>query len=476
MRRWLVIFAWSAALLVSRSARADGPDVDTWSTRLLHCSQSEDTAHTAIERMEQADLSVYRLLNPEPDSSTALLAARVDSTLRDLARAYRAYPEEQERIERIVLSWNYCDVFYGKRGWNLSVGSKGLERSPAEPPSDGWLGFRDWGFLPGGDRIVPTLFDRNPLFPSQKQWYVQLVFRRQCFPDPISGSTVFDASPVAGSVEGAVAVPRATAPPGTRPSVRELSCEVVEARAEGEKPTAAYEVSATAAVAQHEPAVISLAVPSEFQGDAPITLGIPTVAGDSWGFSGSLFDSYATGSGKSTVGARIGYSPIAYTYVRAGIAKEVSPAAGGLPTYTWGIGYNDWHAGTCSVELNNWGSTPISQFDLKGAQVDLGCKVPVPDLVSPYLGLGLGMTFPLAGGPSYGASLSLKPGGHWFAMMGLRFAPSRAEPWSFSYGFGNWSARPYTFSLGYNNWGPNSPWQGNFAKNGSLTFAWSWAL
>jgi len=50
------------------------------------------------------------------------------------------------------------------------------------------------------------------------------------------------------------------------------------------------------------------------------------------------------------------------------------PDSGQL-TYSWGIGYDDWHPGTVSVQLNNWGPIkPGEGLALDKAVTNIGYK------------------------------------------------------------------------------------------------------
>ena len=65
-------------------------------------------------------------------------------------------------------------------------------------------------------------------------------------------------------------------------------------------------------------------------------------------------------SGPMLVGTSLSWRPLPNLFIRWGIAYAAYN--GNTPgtstdalSYSWGVGYDDWHPGTISVTINNWG-------------------------------------------------------------------------------------------------------------------------
>ena len=402
-------------------------------------------------------------------------AATIDKLLRQLAWTYQHSPRLRPRIEATVLAWNYCDVFFGGDGWDLWAQEGSLKRTRALKPAEGWTGFQAWGFIPTPDRIVPTLLEQNGLGRGQREWFLSETVHQRCFPHPVTGVTPFTDQDGLSKALGASAleVTRSLPLPSStdQESCPALPAPPVPARVEEvravERPRAPEQSSAGPQV------VASQGATGDTLTTAPPTSGNHHV-------SGVLYETLAL-AGRASVGARFAVSPFANTYLRTALVQAVGRNAE-KPTYSWGIGYNDWHTNTFSLELNNWGPIPIDELDVKGTTLDLGYKVALPSPLSNYGGMTLSISYPLRAYPNAGFGVSAKLWHDWFVSSGIRWVPfslTQSPDYShftWSYGFGNWSWKPYTFSLAYNNWGPNEVFDFNFQRNGSLTLGWSWAL
>lgn len=139
-------------------------------------------------------------------------------------------------------------------------------------------------------------------------------------------------------------------------------------------------------------------------------------------------------------------------------------------TTTGTLGRSPWR----STEVNDWGPIPIDELDIKKAGLDVGYKIPWPELILPYLSTTVGVNVPFSSMPGITVSVAAKPWGDWFALVGVRATPFGDTHFTWTYGFGNWSWHPFTFSIAYYNWGPNKAFTPSFLENGVVTVAWSW--
>jgi hypothetical protein len=149
----------------------------------------------------------------------------------------------------------------------------------------------------------------------------------------------------------------------------------------------------------------------------------------------------------------------------------------GPSRFLWGLGYDDWHDGTLSVTVHNWG--PVRAEDGLGvgkAELNVGYKV--PRLCSEWLCVSAYpfATVPFDGGPYLGGRLTFTISERWFAMGGVGwtvpgvFPPPPGVPrWRMFYGFGRRDWRPGSIFVTYHDWGPDER-----ARNGILAVGVNW--
>lgn len=226
-----------------------------------------------------------------------------------------------------------------------------------------------------------------------------------------------------------------------------------------------------------EEPVISPSIPSGNSNAGP-PLPLPPEGG--LGIAGNFYHR-AKLTGQMSVGANASWKPLSYYFVRGGINYTYLPNSGKF-SYSWGLGYDDFHPGTFSAQLNNWGPIFPGDDPLKGAVANFGYKF-VADFLKPYhLSGSAAINVPLSGGASISTTWMWSPIEHWFVRGSLSKSLTGAGglDWSYSFGYSDW--HPFTFSLTYDNWGSNPIFdssQGNsfnFTENGAITLAWSWAF
>lgn len=223
--------------------------------------------------------------------------------------------------------------------------------------------------------------------------------------------------------------------------------------------------------------VISPSIPSGNSNAGP---PLPLPPEDGLGIAGNFYHR-AKLTGQMSVGTNASWKPLSYYFVRGGINYTYLPNSGEF-SYSWGLGYDDFHPGTFSAQLNNWGPIFPGDDPLKGAVANFGYKF-VADFLKPYhLSGSAAINVPLAGGASISTTWVWSPIEHWFVRASLSKSLTSAGglDWSYSFGYSDW--HPFTFSLTYDNWGSNPIFdssQGNsfnFTENGAVTLAWSWAF
>jgi len=187
-------------------------------------------------------------------------------------------------------------------------------------------------------------------------------------------------------------------------------------------------------------------------------------------------------NGSMSPSASMSLSPFKYGFARMGVSYRVVEAYDWDPaeatSFTWGVGYDDWHPGTWSVQINNWApNTPESGWAiLTGAEMDVTYKIPFPSGIGRYLGMSGTLNMPFSRPPGVGARLSVRPWRHLTGFVGLRYSPYSTEGATFTYGFGWADWHPFSFSLNYYNWGPNYTWEPNATQNGQVTLSFSWGV
>jgi hypothetical protein len=487
--RSLAAAAVIVALLTDAVALAAPPpprSLDDLATELM-CAASDSEARKALQAIAEAGKATLQLNT----AGAQVRAENVDALLHALAHARRTFPSLHTEVDEVVLSWNYCDVFFKGEAWDLGWVDGQMRRAHARPPARGFGGFKSWGFVPVEEaiRVVPLLLLENPLGRGQREWFIGAAILEQCFPHPITGRSTF-ADPDPGWT-----------PPGVRSSPAPIPVIQGDPGPEWsercpERPPATPSLAASAAATGRAstpappsgPSALAHsslgpgAAPPPFVAIAPITTGgaigplqpvIPDEPGH--GFSGNFRTTAALAHVAPSVGMSAGWAPYDYAFVRMGIDQRLNQKPTALPTYSWGLGYNDWHPGTFSAEINNW-AVPINKFNAEAIALSIGYKPVLPTILQPYFGVGVDMTIPFAAPPTFGVAFAAKPYGSFFLMSAVRFALFADKPavtWSYGFGYSDW--HPYSVALQYNNWGPNTVFTPNFVENGSVTLSWSWA-
>ena len=141
--------------------------------------------------------------------------------------------------------------------------------------------------------------------------------------------------------------------------------------------------------------------------------------------------------------------------------------------YSWGLGYDDWHTGTWTVQLNNY--EPIKPGEglyIDKAIASVGYKVNSKFLKKHKLNSTLTWSKQIEGDPRLSASLKWSPKSYWF-IKGILIAPLEGGKPSYNYLFGYDDWHPKSFGFEYSNYDQNPLDETNFRKGRfSLTYKW----
>ncbi|MCK5918109.1 MAG: hypothetical protein KAG34_06770 [Cocleimonas sp.] len=198
------------------------------------------------------------------------------------------------------------------------------------------------------------------------------------------------------------------------------------------------------------------------------------------GLSGQFSYKGALGSSSKSISASVKWKPDPkdYYYAKTSIARDLSKHPKDDFTYGWGIGYDDWHEGTWTVQVNHWGGiVPEKGLDTYSAAASLGYKVKSEFLKKNKLKSGITIAKQLGGDSDFkmSASLGWSPAQYW-TIKGILVKPLNGDDpvWNYIIGYDDW--HPNTFGFEYSNYNSNSLYETTFKKNGKLaiTYKWSW--
>lgn len=481
------------------------------------------------------------------NEKSLLYAATVDILLHVLYETIQHYPHLQESAERAALLWNYCEMMTDDGIANLAINNAGdiIKQQAIDSFPEKKHGFGIWGFLKPdpANRYVPKIVQETAIWPLAHQDLVFRLFQQQCFPHPDTGALVNEPNdsqpPPFGSLgikqalklgkhypylwqsdctKPITPIKQAIAPPRiqiqannvlsklkSQPTFEQNSVVIRKhAVIFTPKPLATLKpnvhVSSTtkktepdSTIGQKMLAIVSRKYAPPKNGEVPMVstaiagansssgAPLPLPPADGLGIAGNFYNRSKLTEGQSA-GANISWHPISSFFIAGGINYNYYPSNGKL-SYSWGIGYDDWHPGTFSAQLNNWGPNRLNEgLALKKAVANIGYKFEA-DFLRPYNITGsAAISIPIKGDPSISTTWSWSPVENWFIRGSLqrKFGSRGGFSWSYNFGYSDW--HPFTFSLTYDNWGPNPIWDGkqgdvfNARKNGAVSLGWGWAF
>lgn len=486
----------------------------------LHCSSSETEANTSLNDIRLSKLASFGLpfdafVNQDNGS---LHIATLDILLRTMDEAATNFPNLRSSVDSIAASWNYCKISQGHVLLDLNLVNAKLERkAPGNFYPANKEGLLRWGFIstiPGKHKnLLSEEEHANENFTESSA----KLYAAQCLPSPLNINN--DSSYTSyGSLH------LATLPP-SNPEENYLfqwnpGCEVELGEVDGynkgyeaglksisgsktialttklnqkniEDPKRnliisrawskeAYESGVNTGLALGNKAGILAQVeltpvhiiPSS--GASSLLSILPNAS--AYGFSGSYYHSWNLKDGQPSVGANISFTPRDYWFIRSGLNLKYAGVQS-RPTYSWGVGYDDWHAGSFGFQINNWGPIKLdSGLQFEKATAAVTYKFDSMFLQSNNISAFAALTIPVSNAePSLQTSLRWAPIPNWYVYTGVDVPLGGKIP-TWSYGFGRQDYRPFTFTIQYNNYGPNNVLRDNFSTNGVLTIGGSWAL
>lgn len=141
--------------------------------------------------------------------------------------------------------------------------------------------------------------------------------------------------------------------------------------------------------------------------------------------------------------------------------------------YSWGLGYDDWHTGTWTAQLNNYDAIkPGEGLKIEKAIASVGYKVDSELLKKNKLRSSITLSKQIEGDPKLSVSLKWSPKSYWF-VKGILIQPlDGGDPvYNYLFGYDDW--HPKAFGFEYSNYDSNPLKETNFRKGRfSLTYKW----
>jgi hypothetical protein len=516
---WLAVYVLLIAVTTTNLYAAERASPLVQVAQKLHCATSEIQAGALLDEIEQAKLASFGLPLDESNGkdSGTLYIASLDILLRALDETATNYPSLRARVEKILLNWNFCALREEQLFLDMNLVDGELSRkAPSNIYPANQKGLSQWGFLSPD----PAQFNK-PLI-DKELW--SKLHTQQCIPNIDSGEMPDEeaAKTLSGSLH--LATLPANKPDDKYPFQWRPSCEVELGELDGYNQGYEAGVASGFGIKNSELAVkgmlkdieksqrdliVSKAWSKEAyeagmskKREAGFKLGrevglnarqtlaqsqvIPTAGSNpvisvqplkgGHGLAGSYYHTWALKDWTPSIGGSVSWSPSQYWFVRgaANLKYSVNPNSF---TYSWGVGYDDWHPGTFGVQLNNWG--PIHWGDGLNIEKAVGAityKFDSKFLQSKNIGSSAALSIPVNNGnPALQTNFRWSPIPSWYLYSGFNFPLDGKMP-TWNYGFGRQDYRPFTFTFQYNNYGPNTILKDNFNKNGTLTIGGSWAF
>lgn len=449
-----------------------------------------------------------------------MFAGTLDALLFSLYDTQERYPDLRPLVEQTVLKWNYCELFHKR--WILDLMSEDgqlARRVAARPFPLGSKGFASWGFLDPDpdDRVVPLLLSDPTLGHTEFQYFFHRVYREHCFPHPETGRLfteeieaplfaplrpppVFEGQTPAAypfsweskcteDIVAAQQIPRVEPAPSKPSAVANVAVESESPP----QPTPPAEPADELPVAREPPNTASrfrerldgleLPGPGESpevavaQPSTSSAAGVPTPLPqkDSLGFTGNFYHRWRV-NGEPSVGSTIAWAPAPYWFIRAAFDLQYELVNERF-SYSWGVGYDDWHPGTWSFQLNNWGPILSGEgLKVEASVFNIAYKFKSDLLKQFHLSGSAGIDMHFSQEPVFYTTWQWEPIETWFIRVGIQIPLSQERGLRWTYNFGRWDWRPFTVALTYDNWGINEIAQSNLSENGAVNLAFSWAF
>lgn len=442
--------------LVARGSAAASPLREA--ATHLACGDLAD-ATEAVGELTAAPLGGFGL--PDETLTAAddeLASVEYDNLLDALATARMRFTQLAPRVDALIARWDFCALTADGERWDLQLrDGKIFRRRPARMSPLMGRGFAAWGLLPRAAR-------GRPRWQADAEASRSLLAVPQCQGQASIDFTPQGPLPAIGESEAALDT-ACEGPPAIAPTSETPPTETAAAP----PPRPARRVAARikpSAVPIETPPESSAALNQDAAAPIPGTLSVSLVVTPKGNVSSVLGVSLAPRRNTFT---RVGLTWRWLTAWEEGVDLE--------PSWSWGVGYDDWRTGTFSLQLNNWGPLRRTGGEraLTGAVLSLGYKVPLPKALGRYLSLRSDLSTPLSWSPAIGAGLAFKLPHAFFVSFGVskKLLESTPPTWSYVIGRSRW--KPGTLSVILANYGPNQLDELRL-RGVTLTLSWSWSL
>lgn len=198
-----------------------------------------------------------------------------------------------------------------------------------------------------------------------------------------------------------------------------------------------------------------------------------------YGLSGQFLLSSDLKDLDSVVGASVKWKPKIkdYYYLKASFKQDLSVGEDKF-SYGWNLGYDDYHEGTWSPQINHWGGIKPGQgLDTDNAVASLGYKIKSDFLKKYRLKSGVTVSKQLSGDSDFKLSTSLQwsPKQYWYIKAILVNNLKTGDAiWNYVAGYDDW--HPKTWAFEYSNYNQNPLDEVNFKKGGQLAITYKWAF
>lgn len=196
-----------------------------------------------------------------------------------------------------------------------------------------------------------------------------------------------------------------------------------------------------------------------------------------YGFTGNIYAKVPPTGKKPSVGITASWKPIkdSYWFIRGNIDYSYTTAE--PMSYSWGVGYDDWHQGTWSVQLNNWG--PIKRGEglaIDRAVGNIGYKFKSETLEKYKLRANASVDIPVKGDPKLNLGMQWSFTERWYmrATVHQPFNDDETPTWSYGFGYFDWRAGKV--SVEYSNYGANELFEDNFKEDGNFSVTYNWSF
>ena len=194
------------------------------------------------------------------------------------------------------------------------------------------------------------------------------------------------------------------------------------------------------------------------------------------GLAGNVYLKQSLKKGNKAIGGSINRKLIKDNFWFARVGWNYTLEESDDPfSYSWGIGYSDWHPGTFSAQLNNWGPIkPGEGLALEKAVANFGYSVKSEFLKQHKLSLSGAINVPIEGNSSVSGNLRWSPVKNWYVNTSVShpLEGDGTPKWTYGFGYSDW--RPDKINLQYSNYGPNEISEHNYRENGTWSLSYNW--